>query len=625
MTGRAQRSHHRSTPETFTPYLQKPLFDIIQQRRGWDELTLRHINNPDYDTLKDIDRMAEVLHHLKHTQQQIVVLPDYDMDGVTSGVLGWAGLNELGLNAELFIPDHRAGHDISVATVSRLKEQFPDAAVVITCDGGINSNEGIRHGQHLGMTMLVTDHHVEMPPGSVADVAVNPARMDEDYSHPGICGAFVFYQVIMHYAKTYSPHQISDIRMLKLFAGIGTVSDVMPLLYENRQIVRDSISIARLCYLNMPVADRATEYDIEKTALIQLIRSREHLHSPAYVSVFEGFALLLKEFREARKLGTIAEITEEFYGFYLAPTFNSVRRINGEMEHAFGSFIAPTQNEKTAHIQQLLEYNERRKELVEEYMERLHEFDQPLAPTIWFTDAPGGMVGLLASKLQHETDQPTIVLNHQTFSGSGRAPFWFNIIEELTEAGFHAVGHEQACGVSVSSAEQAAALQQHIETRATAIYQQMQEDGSLAELQQADLVLGDTDGVDAPATNMDAMLEVSRVIESLEPFGQGFTRPVIEFRLDMSKCRIETIGSDKNHLAITTQAGLKMLWWGAAEQYYQHLREAQSAIFPRDMIRHFQGTFAINRFMGEETVQVMIDQMMPVTSDDDLTELLGTG
>lgn len=612
MSGRVQRLQRFVTRDTFTPYIQEPLFNIIQQRRGWDERTLRDINNPQYDTLKDIDRMTAVLHHLRQTQQQIVVLPDYDMDGVTSGVLGWAGLNELGLNAELFVPDHRAGHDISVATVSRLKEQFPDAAAVITCDGGINSNEGIRHGQHLGMTMLVTDHHVESPPGSVADVAINPARMDEEYSHPGICGAFVFYQVIMHYAKTYSPHQISDIRMLKLFAGIGTVSDVMPLLYENRQIVRDSISIARLCYLNMPVADRATPYDIEQTALIQLLRARQNVHSPAYVSVFEGFALLLKEFREARKLGTIAEITEEFYGFYLAPTFNSVRRIDGQMEHAFGAFTAETIDDKTQHIQQLLEYNEHRKELVTEYMERLNEFDQPLAPTIWFTDAPGGMVGLLASKLQHETDQPTIVLNHQSFSGSGRAPFWFNIIEELTAAGFTAVGHEQACGVSARSADAATQLRHLIESRAHTIYQQMLADGSLAQMQQADLILGDTNGVDAPANNMDAMLEASRIIESLEPYGQGFPRPVIEFRLSMSKCRIQVIGSDETHLAITTQTGLKMLWWNAAEQYYQHLMEAKTAILPNEMIRHFQGSFSINRFMGQETVQVMIDQMLPV-------------
>ncbi len=129
--------------------------------------------------------MAAELHRIRQVGEQIVVLPDFDMDGITSGVLGWAGLSELGFNVGLYIPDYKRGHDISVEAVRELRAQFPTATTVLTCDGGINSNEGIEEARRLGFRTLVTDHHMELPPGSVADIAVNPVRMSETYEHSG--------------------------------------------------------------------------------------------------------------------------------------------------------------------------------------------------------------------------------------------------------------------------------------------------------------------------------------------------------------------------------------------------------------------------------------------------------
>ena len=228
------------------------LFGLLRESLGWTDEYIAEINDPYYPELKDIGLMVDALHEIRSSGRRIVVLPDFDMDGVTSGVLGYAGLAELGFNVGLYVPDYRRGHDIQPEAVDELVAQFPGVSAVITCDGGVNSHAGIGRGKQLGLTMLVTDHHMQLDHGSPADVIVNPMRIDEDYPHPGICGAFVLWQVLAAYARRYAPHKSRDIDLLKLFAGIGTVSDVMPLLYENRQLVRDSLAIARMLYVPCP-------------------------------------------------------------------------------------------------------------------------------------------------------------------------------------------------------------------------------------------------------------------------------------------------------------------------------------------------------------------------------------
>ncbi len=243
--------------------------------------------------------------------------------------------------------------------------------------------------------------------------------------------------------------------MLKLFAGIGTVSDVMPLLFENRKMVRDSLSIARLLYVSIPPEDLVTEYDVENSILLTLLRSQQH--HPAFVSVFEGFALLMKAFRNYRKpvlddegeplldangdpvlasgkLRTTADLTEEFYAFYAAPAFNAIRRVGAEMAHGFSVFTAATAEEKYEHAKAIIDINDRRKELSADYVARIWLEDQPLAEQgVYFTDAPAGMLGLIAGAIMQDDGRPTIVVTRpqtstQPVGGSARSPFWFPII-----------------------------------------------------------------------------------------------------------------------------------------------------------------------------------------------------
>jgi single-stranded-DNA-specific exonuclease len=420
------------------------LFSLLRARRGWTDEYLTAIDQPDHDTLMDLDRMLVELKRIHDSQELLVVVPDFDMDGITSGVLGYAGLSELGFNVTLHIPDYNRGHDVTTADITEVYSQYPAVKAIITCDGGVNSHEGIALARSLGITTLVTDHHVELSPGSNADVTVDPARINETYANPGICGAHVLYQVLEAWSYKYLPRKLDSVRMLKLFAGIGTVSDVMPLLYENRQLVRDSLSLARLLYV-APPADPEKEVDINSTTLMTLLKAGGH--NPVFVAAFEGFSIALREFTRVGKLRSISDINEGFFGFYLAPAFNAARRIGGSMSDCFGVFIAPTPEQKAACMQRVIEGNELRKELTIQHLEEIESSDQPLAPYVYFSEAPAGMLGLIAAQLMQRTGRPTVVVHRaaddsQPTGGSARSPFWFPIIETMTAAGFTAIGHE---------------------------------------------------------------------------------------------------------------------------------------------------------------------------------------
>ncbi|MCY1718561.1 DHH family phosphoesterase [Microbacterium sp. SL62] len=618
--------------EPFGGFEDNSLFGILARNRGWTSEFLVSINDPTHDELKDVGRMADELERIRLSGEQLVVLPDFDMDGITSGTLGWAGLNELGFNVRLYVPDYQRGHDVTVEAIQELRAQFPDATAIITCDGGINSNEGIEEARRLGFTTLVTDHHMELPPGSVADIAVNPVRMVETYAHDGICGAYVLHQVLMAYTTRYQPAKEGAIAKLKLFAGIGTVSDVMPLQYENRKMVRDSLSLARLLYVPIPLDDTETPYNVENSTLMMLLRSQKH--HPAYVSVFEGFALMMQAFKEHRKpvldsegnpvldaqgnptfktgkLRTLGELNEEFYAYYLAPAFNAIRRIGGSMNDAFGAFCAATAAEKMAHAKAIIAGNELRKELSAQYIEKLWTEDQPLAESgVYFTDAPTGMLGLIAGSVLQDTGWPVVVVQRPTdpsapLGGSARAPSWFPIITTMTQLGFTAVGHEQACGVRASNLDELTLFAELLRDAASGIHARMLVSGELDVTQGADLVIGSADDCHAPLGDTEDLMDLTLGIESIAPFGHGFERPTIELVIDLTRCSISTMGSQKQHVRIILPNTMKVLWWNAAERVSE-LRERALSPTPGESALRVRVDLSINSFRGTQSVQAVI-------------------
>lgn len=603
------------------------LFDLLCQRRGWSPEYLKSIEKTEHAPLKDLDTMVTALHLVKQAGREITIAPDFDMDGIASGVLGYAGLKELGFDVNLHVPDYKRGHDLRPEDIDEIAENFPNTSVLLTCDGAVNSHEGIGAARAKGWLTLVTDHHQELEPGSTADVTVDPCRIDETYELRGICGAHVLYQVLYSYAQTHDPTKLWHISLLRLFAGLGTVSDVMPVLYENRQLVRDSLSIARLLYVPAPRTTekqfgRQTVYeptpdeiDVSKTTLLQLLAI--DAHAPEFVSAFEGFALLLKAFAQAGKVRDIDSINEGFYGFYAAPAMNSPRRTGAPLEPCFTVFTAADEETKLAAMHTIIKNNDYRKEMREAYIEQLLEGEQPFAPWVYFSDAPSGMLGLLANEMMQLSGNPAVVMNPPTsdtapVAGSARAPGWFEVITTLDNVErMFAIGHQQACGVKLESAEDLPLL---VATLAK-VSAQIRTDQPELLKPDSDLVLGRTSECDADLTDTVPLMELIRRIEGLRPFGHDFTEPIFEIVLDPASAEIKVMGSEQQHLRITTREGTAILWWNAADKHYDEIKdlfgtdEENPDAEPSKPLR-LLAKLQLNEFREEVRLQAIVEQIV---------------
>ncbi len=537
------------------------------ERTGFTEEFLTTINTPFGAQLDGMDDFIQKLH--AHKDDVITISPDFDMDGITSGTILYAGLSQLGFTVNINIPDYTYGHEFSTQDVDDIVHHFPETSVILTCDSGVNSIEGIEHAHSLGLTVFVTDHH-EQEVDCPADAMINPCRFNSTYPLTGICGAAVALLTVTAYARLFSTSDQSRyLNLLQLFAGIGTISDVMPLIHDNRYLVRKSLQLTHELLGN-------------PYALVSL-RNDPTVH-PAFLTAFEGYAQVLSE------LGTTADRCDEsFYGYILSPMFNAPRRVGSDMRDAFDVFLNRDASSRRLVIQALMAANAQRKDDVKYYMAHL---DDTYAPYVYITDAPKGMLGLLAGQLMHASSLPTAVVRKVDNSadadsadadsadeivlieGSMRAPSYYPIMDHMESVDdVHVQGHQSACGVSGS-------LQSLVKTLRT--------------VHAPDEVLHPQPAVRIGESNCDVqwydiptLTQITDFLESLRPFGHGFEYPVIE--LDVPRdATVTRLGSEKQHLKIQAPGCPPALLWNTEEA-------------PES----FTVELSYNNFRGRRTVQLI--------------------
>lgn len=523
----------------------------IFENRGYTSDYLYDINNPEYDTLHDIDTLVSELKDIHDSNSVITVYPDFDMDGVASGSCFFAGLAELGFNVRLFIPDTSKGYGIDEAAIDSLLKDHPDTKVIITCDTGIGCKAAARYAKEKGVRFFVTDHHKQQE-NIDAEVIVDPMRFDETYKHPFICGAFVAYQVLQRYADLYCNFFMQDqIRRLRVFAGLGTVSDSMPLLYENRQIVRDAIDICKMIYGGG--TDKA----------VSAVRGND-----VYRRAFWGLYEAMRVYEEYGVIKNADDINEDFFGFYLAPAINAVKRMDGDMKRAFGLFFG---NDRADNMKYLYDLNNQRKLEVSRAINYILSSDNPYAPYVYIFDAKPGILGLIAQKLYISSGVPTFVVSGKPdedefmYHGSGRAPEWYPCLTKLSDK-IYVAGHEGAFGCGIKNEDLLKELYEFLKDDVPAVM-------STVEVSEAkpDCVIS-TDwkadcGIDISIFE-DYLIE----IDQYRPFGKGFPSPVFKlvFRNkdvvspDGKKPGWDVMGKAKQHLKIHLPNGFDVICWNQA-------------------------------------------------------------
>ena len=572
-------------------------------RRGYSEAGYSELDRPLGGKLRNIDNMCRALHALKLSKSRLVILPDFDMDGIMSGVVGYAGLSQLGFDVELFTPDPTKGYGFNAEEADRLVREHRGVGAVITCDTGIGCVSGVRRFKELGIPVLVTDHHTENPNSSVRDMAtvvVDPCAADETYPLREICGAFVFWMVLSRYAEMYLPSECEHIDVLRVFAGIGTVSDMMPLCHENRQVVRDAVSVCRLL---LDLGDSYVDY-------VGGVK--------AYKSALSGLGACLRILDERHKFTKRTELTEETFGFYLSPIFNSVKRLGGDMALPFSVFSSLDLD--TAGREQvfssIVALNERRKSAVEDAMAQVEESvrsgRQPLAPYVYVcsSSTPAGVLGLVAGKFCERNYGPVVAVRPMpdgSYAGSGRSPSWYPCLTRSRNTSGRIAGHEGAFGASFKDKYALREWVDFVRDDADAYRKEFERKVAAGEVVVAppyDITVDDAGG--DVGFDPELLLSLVEAFDDYRPFGQGFSEPKVRLSFDLESRR-EARGMKPDghggyaHGKFELPSGIVGLCFGQG-----------NAVMASPLGHHIVvGKLAINRFAGRETVQVQ-GQLDPV-------------
>ena len=389
--------------------------------RGFLEANLKSLTPP--AELPGTERALERLLTALDRKEKILVFGDSDVDGLTGSCLLGRILKALGANVAVHVPERMVdGYGLSAAGVAAVRRH--QAAVLVTVDHGVTAFAAIEELQKSGVDVLVTDHHQkpeQMPP---ALAVVNPLLLDPSHAAAKLSGAGVAFKLACGLFERLAPaqKQASGLRQLLreglALASLGTVADVVPLVGENRLLVRHGLK------------------QLEQTTLAGLKALRN-------VAGLEGRSLAAED-----------------VSFGFAPRLNAAGRL-GKVDVARRLLLCDDEAEAAALAGELDSMNQKRRTLEGKVYERARARldDYPSdAPIVVMGDPEfhAGVIGIVAAKLVALTGKPVLLVSTQgeVGRGSGRSIPGFDLARALArvrEVVHSCGGHAAAAGLEMDS------------------------------------------------------------------------------------------------------------------------------------------------------------------------------
>lgn len=450
--------------------------------------------------LKDIYKGANRIKEAIENREKIVIVGDYDVDGVVSSVIMAEFFDDLGVSDYFVrIPNRFSdGYGLNGQIVEELK----DVNLIITVDNGISANEAAEICKKRGIDLIITDHH--MPPEVLPEAyaIINPKQKDCTFPNIEICGAQVAWYMVGA-LKDVLKIEYDMAKFLDLLA-IAIIADMMELRDMNRMLVRLGVN-------KLNRSDRA-----------------------AFTAIKQFYG---KEKFECDDIS-----------FLIAPLINA----SGRMDDAINSFnFLHTKNIDKAndYLDMIVEFNNSRKEeertLYESSLKDVSHEDRIIVT--WGKDWHEGVIGIVASRLAKHFKRPAIVfsIDENRAKGSARSVGKLDILSLIAQHenlldGYG--GHKGAAGIVIDP--------NNLEAFKMAINQTcflM----DIHEFINSDELLGEID-----ANEID--FELLEILEYFEPYGQKNPRPL--FRLNgVSVKNHKLIGREQNHLKLILQKDNKCL------------------------------------------------------------------
>lgn len=469
--------------------------------------------------MNDMKIAVDTLIEACKEKKRILVYGDYDVDGVTSASILYLFLKSMNEHIHYYIPEReKDGYGVSQAGIDTAIELNID--LVITSDCGITAHEQVDYAKQHGIDVIITDHHEQADTLPEALALLNPKRKDNTYPFRDLCGAGVVYKLVEAICITLYGSNEKAKEYLDL-AAIGTAADIVPLVDENRCIVREG--------------------------LMQIKRKNCRLG-------------ILELFNVCNMESSMISVINIVFG--LAPRLNAVGRM-GAASRAITLLTTDDRVIARKYSEILNKENEERQKVerivTEEALLQVNEkygSDLPKA-VVLSGDWHPGVIGIVSSKVKDKIHRPVflIALKDGMGKGSGRSITDFDLYDSLSSSdsyldGFG--GHQMAAGLSIREEDIPDFEEKFIKYAEEHITEEML----------------------TPTLHVEADIKISEIndqlmefLQDMEPFGPDNMRP--KFSISKVTACNPTLLKDK-HLKFSIKENdktLNCIAWNMLEKY----------------------------------------------------------
>jgi single-stranded-DNA-specific exonuclease len=467
-------------PEALASLLLQRGYTRVDDARAFLRPALERLADP--GSLKGMTQAVAAIAAAVSRGETILVHGDYDVDGQCSSALLTRALRIGGAKAEAFVPHRlRDGYDFGPAGLAYARSI--GASLILTCDCGITAVETVAEAETRGIRVVVTDHHLPGPELPPATAVIDPQQPGDESGLGALCGTGIAFKLVQALVPALGLPDSLPFHLLD-YVALATVADVVPLVGENRILVRHGLRLLR------------------QTRWVGLR------------ALIESSGLAAGELRAGQ------------VGFILAPRLNAAGRI-GESADGLRLLLTDDPDEARALAQRLERLNTERQGLdqriLDEAVAQVEEaggLESRCGIVLGSEGWHPGVVGIVASRVVERYGRPAFLVGFdgEVGKGSGRSISRFDLHGALGHCGDlleRYGGHRMAAGITVRRDRF-----EEFRARFEAV--------AARELGPEDL--GPEQRVDIEIPLALANDELERLIRHLEPCGMGNPAPVFGVR-----------------------------------------------------------------------------------------------
>ncbi len=501
--------------------------------------------------LPDMEKAVERLIKAIDNNEKLMIYGDYDVDGITSISVLKKFLEDRGLKVGTHIPNRLdEGYGLNKDAINTIYED--GYKLMITVDCGISGIEEVEYANSLGIETIITDHHEPLDNLPNALAVIDPKIKNSKYPFNQLAGVGVVFKVIQAIGIKLNLDEKEYLKFLDLVC-IGTISDIVPLVDENRVIAKLGLKLVEVTQ------------DIGLKTLLTSI----------------GYS----------------KINSMSVSFGIAPRINACGRM-GHADEALKLFLTNSKQEAEVLTENLNNYNKTRQEIekkiFEEALAKIEEedFSNKDAIVIAGDNWHHGVIGIVSSKITDMYFKPSILIcfDGENGKGSGRSIIGFDLHKALCETSQYLEkygGHEMAVGLSL--------LKSNFESFKEA-FQKYAEESNIKDI--IPII-----NIDKLITEKDLNIKAVKELEKLEPFGEANKCPLIAYKnLKIDSIRVLTEGK---HMKLTLKTENNNII--TAMGFNMGYKAEEFLIGDRvDIV----GALEINSFNGMENIQFNLKDIM---------------